>query len=76
QQLTELPQGAGSPVWSPDGKKIAFTAGVDYGKNRPDRSKDPYRLTRNVWRFDAVGDVDLAVNHLYVMDVRSKDITQ
>ena len=29
EQLTELPLGAGAPVWSPDGRRIAFTAPVD-----------------------------------------------
>ena len=29
RQLTTLPLGAGAPVWSPDGNRIAFTAPVD-----------------------------------------------
>jgi dipeptidyl aminopeptidase/acylaminoacyl peptidase len=77
QQLTDLKQGASSPVWSPDSSKIAFTAGIDYGKEeKPDRSKQPYRVTRNVWRFDAIGDLDLAVNNVYVIDVESKESKQ
>lgn len=31
QRLTELPAGAGAPVWSPDGNRIAFTAAVRRG---------------------------------------------
>lgn len=77
QPLTEMKQGAGQPFWSPDGTKIAFTAGIDYGDGKaPDRDKQPYRVTRNVWRFDAIGDIDLAVNNLYVIDVRSRAVTQ
>ena len=29
EQLTDLPLGAGEPVWSPDGARIALTAPVD-----------------------------------------------
>ncbi|MCB9459725.1 MAG: S9 family peptidase [Anaerolineaceae bacterium] len=77
QALADMKQGAGGPVWSPDGSKIAFTAGVDYGEDEaPDRSKQPYRVTRNIWRFDDIGDIDLAVNNLYVMDVASREVTQ
>lgn len=77
QALTEKKQGAGGPVWSPDGRRIAFTAGIDYGEGKaPDRSKEPYRVTRNVWRFDAIGDLDMSVNNLYVIDVESKEETQ
>ena len=77
QALTDLKQGAGGPIWSPDGTKIAFTAGIDYGEDEaPDRSSQPYRVTRNIWRFDDIGDIDLAVNNLYVIDVASSDVTQ
>ncbi|MEO1288874.1 MAG: S9 family peptidase [Chloroflexota bacterium] len=77
QQLTNLKQGAGAPVWSPDGTTIAFTAGIDYGDDKkPDRSKDPYRVTRNVWRFDAIGDIDLAVNNVYTVDIATEEVKQ
>ncbi len=76
QQLTDLPQGANNPVWSPDGKMIAFIAGIDWGDNTPDHLNEPYRITRNVWRFDAIGDLDLAVNNIYVVDVESQATQQ
>lgn len=77
EQLTDLKQGASNPNWSPDGSKIAFTAGIDYGEDdAPDRSKQPYRVKRNIWRFDAIGDLDLAVSNLYVIDVESKESKQ
>lgn len=69
QQLTKLEQGASSPVWSPDGTNIAFTAGRDWGEKKPDRSKDPYRVIRNVWRFDAIGDLEMSTQNVYVVNV-------
>ncbi|MEZ4512861.1 MAG: S9 family peptidase [Chloroflexota bacterium] len=65
-QLTDLPQGvAGKPVWSPDGNQIAFCA-------PPEKAHDPnkpYRVTRHVYRFDAMGYLDGAVLDIYVVAV-------
>lgn len=67
RQLTDFKQGVGGgPVWSPDGKQLAFSAGP-----QPDQPHDatlPYRLTRHVYRFDAVGYLDPAAQDLYVID--------
>ena len=67
RQLTDLPQGVGGgAVWSPDGTKIAFTAGPQEEPRKPER---PYRVTRTVWRFDEIGVLDDAVQDVYVLDV-------
>lgn len=76
RQLTTLNQGASNPVWSPDGKHIAFTAGLDRGEKAPDFNKDPYRVTRSVWRFDMIGNLDLAVSNIHVVEVESGSTRQ
>src|SRR5205085_9489268 len=66
RKLTELAQGVGGGVaWSPDGSKIAFTAGPQDEPRKPDL---PYRVTRTVWRFDEIGVLDDAVQDVYVID--------
>ena len=69
-QLTHMKQGVGGDIaWSPDGKQIAFTAGIDYGEDDPpDLTKDVYRVTRHVYRFDAIGYLDQAVQDIYIID--------
>jgi Tol biopolymer transport system component len=54
--LTDFPRGvgAGAPRWSPDGTTLAFTAS-DAPVREPGR---PYRVTRPVWRRDALGLID------------------
>lgn len=71
RRVTEAKQGVGGALaWSPDGAKLAFTAGVDYGDaTPPDLSKDAYRVSRHVYRFDAIGYLDQAVTNVYVIDV-------
>jgi dipeptidyl aminopeptidase/acylaminoacyl peptidase len=70
RQLTTLPQGVGGgAVWSPDGTKIAFTAGPQGEPRKPER---PYRITRTVWRFDNIGVLDDAVQDVYVIDVHDQ----
>jgi dipeptidyl aminopeptidase/acylaminoacyl peptidase len=67
RKLTDLAQGVGGgAVWSPDGSKIAFTAGPQGEPRKPER---PYRIDRTVWRFDGIGVLDDAVQDIYVLDV-------
>jgi dipeptidyl aminopeptidase/acylaminoacyl peptidase len=63
--LTALEQGAGGgPVWSPDGTYIAFTAGPAVEPPDPTR---PYRVTRHIYRFDAMGYLDNVVQDVYIV---------
>ena len=70
RRLTDLPQGVGGgPVWSPDGTRLAFTAGPQDEPRKPER---PYRVTRTVWRFDDIGVLDDTVQDVYVLEVRDE----
>ncbi len=72
RKLTNLKQGvAGGPAWSPDGAQIAFTAGPVYDEE-PDPT-DPYRVTRSVYRFDAIGYLDQAVQDIYLIATDDAD---
>ena len=72
-QLTALPNGVdGPPVWSPEGTRLAFTARRQDAE--PEDPTQPYRVTRNVYRFDGLGYVHRVVNDVYVMTVETGDV--
>jgi dipeptidyl aminopeptidase/acylaminoacyl peptidase len=74
QALTSVKQGVGGgPVWSPDGKYIAFTAGPAAEPREPDK---PYRVTRHVYRLDMMGYLDGVVQDIYVIPVAGGDPKQ
>lgn len=65
RRLTSVPQGiGGGPVWSPDGRWLAFTAGPPGKKRDP---AGPYRVTRHIHRFDDMGNLDDAVQDIYIV---------
>lgn len=67
KQVTTLKQGVGGgPSWSPDSKHLAFTASPI--EESRDFSK-PYRVTRNVYRFNGMEYLDDVVQSLYVVPV-------
>lgn len=65
--LTSLPQGVGGGLaWSPDGQSIAFTAPPQVEPRDP---AAPYRVTRHVYRFDALGYLDDVAQSIFVVPV-------
>jgi dipeptidyl aminopeptidase/acylaminoacyl peptidase len=72
--LTAMEQGAGGgPAWSPDGKYIAFTAGP---AGEPPDPEKPYRLTRHIYRFDALGYLDNVAQDIYVISAEGSKARQ
>jgi len=72
--LTAIKQGVGGgPAWSPNGKQIAFTAGP---VAEPLDPKKPYRVTRHIYRFDAAGYLDSAVQDIYIAPAEGGEPTQ
>lgn len=75
RQVTRFERGvAGKPVWSPDGREIAFSAGPQ--DKEPDEMK-PYRVTRHIYRFDAMGKrLDRSLQDLYSVAVADGTVTR
>ncbi|HEY8372028.1 MAG TPA: S9 family peptidase [Pseudonocardiaceae bacterium] len=74
RKLTDLPLGAGVPVWAPDSRRIAFVARIPepgrYGTEEgvdPD-AEAPRRITRLSYRLDDVGFTFDRPTQLYVVD--------
>ena len=76
QQLTEFKYGVGGFAWSPDGSRIAFTAKPQTDEQQPDLSKQPYRLDRTVYRFDAIGYLDQQVHNVFVLELAEGETRQ
>lgn len=79
RRLTDLPLGAGQPVWAPDSRRIAFTARIPepgrYGVPTEDGEKlepaeeAPRRITRFDYRIDDIGFLRDRPERLFVVDV-------
>ncbi|MDQ2749256.1 MAG: S9 family peptidase, partial [Actinomycetota bacterium] len=77
--LTDLPGGAGAPVWAPDSSAIAFAARVPeagrYGQDDkvPAEKEAPRRITGLQYRLDNVGFLIDNREHVFVVDVTDDD---
>ncbi|TCP44785.1 dipeptidyl aminopeptidase/acylaminoacyl peptidase [Tamaricihabitans halophyticus] len=79
RRLTELPLGAGRPAWSPDSRRIAFTARVPepgrYGVEGADGAvrtagaESPRRFSRLDYRFDDIGFLADRPARLFLVDL-------
>jgi dipeptidyl aminopeptidase/acylaminoacyl peptidase len=80
--LTDLPGGAGAPVWSPDSTRIAFSARVPeagrYGQDEkitPDK-EPPRRITGLQYRLDGLGFLVDKREQVFVLDIDASEPRQ
>lgn len=73
RKLTDLPLGAGEPVWSPDSTRLAFSAPVNLGS---DEYNEAVVVERLDYKADGVGLVKDLRSHLFVADAGSGETRQ
>ncbi|SES26077.1 Dipeptidyl aminopeptidase/acylaminoacyl peptidase [Lentzea xinjiangensis] len=71
EQLTKLPLGAGAPVWSEDGTRLAFSAPVDIAD-----ATAPVVADRLDYKADGSGYLRSVRSHLHVLDLASREVRQ
>jgi len=78
--VTDLPRSTGNPVWSPDGKQIAFLCDAtaeDLAKKQkkdapaePEHESDVKVITRAIYRFNGTGYTDPKhTQHIWIVDL-------
>ena len=87
RKITDLPLGAGVPVWSPDSQRIAFTAripeagrygtvlGEDEEAPKPD-AEAPRRITRLDYRVDGIGFLGDRQSRLHVVSLSDDSVVE
>ncbi|NNH71293.1 serine hydrolase [Nocardia uniformis] len=74
EQLTDLPLGAGAPVWSPDSTRIAFSAPVDTAG--ASSATEPMRTDRRFYKLDGTGFLRGFRSHIFIFDIVSRSTRQ
>ncbi|WP_449538947.1 S9 family peptidase [Ferdinandcohnia sp. Marseille-Q9671] len=78
-QLTDVKQGIGDFVWSPDGKRLALTMNGELDLSSSDKEEvksDVKVITRLRYKGDGVGIFNDDRKHVYLFDVDSKAYTK
>ncbi|HYK73575.1 MAG TPA: S9 family peptidase [Pseudoneobacillus sp.] len=81
-QLTDVKQGIGDFVWSPDGKQLALTVHgelkltSDKDEEKKEEKSDVKVITRLRYKGDGVGIYNEDRKHVYLFDVETKSFTK
>lgn len=84
-QLTDIPNGASQPVWSPDSQKLLVTTSLAEDESIQDKPKKeeksekelkPYTTTRLSYKSDASGLFDGKYSQLALIDIETREANQ
>lgn len=75
RRLTDEPLGAGTPVWSPDSRAIAYSGPISlFPEEEGEEKPAPTRvIDRAAFKLDGVGPIDRRRLHLTVVEVESEE---
>ena len=76
RQLSNVQDGISNPSWSPDGSTIAFTMKEPKSEQEGPQNPDVRVIRKLRHKMNGVGFMDERRRHLYVLDVKSGEVTQ
>ncbi|GAC1403071.1 MAG: S9 family peptidase [Chloroflexota bacterium] len=79
RKCTDRPRGAGTPVWSPDSRRIAFNAPVSTTDDAPPEEDEKPRIKvidRLMYKFDGMGFVHDMRMHIFSVDIETQEEIQ